>query len=76
MVMKWTKRVRLCSALVCAHFRLYFVGKMREFFWINSLLTLFVNKLFIQKNSLILPTMENPGCQIFSTIRLYFSFPL
>ena len=28
-----------------------------------------VNKLFIPKNSLILPTMENPGCQIFSTIR-------
>ena len=25
-------------------------------------------KQIIQKNSLILPTMENPGCQMFSTI--------
>ena len=29
-------------------------------------------KLIIQKNSLISPTMENPGCQIFSTIYIIY----
>ena len=55
------------SSVLAGFFRKYFTTWKRSK---NYLIEISSNKLIIQKNSLILPTMENPGCQIFSTILL------